>query len=230
MKVKVFVNSNGACPYLENREWVNHSFITHELDAGLYEGLQSYGWRRCGSSFYQNHCPGCSECAPIRVDVKSFSPDRSQRRNLRLNADVTWTIEDPVFREEDFSLYKEYVTKRHGSERDLDDTVFSFLHVKSPVDTKVIRYRKAGRTMGVGWFDLMPDSLSSVYFAYDLEFAPFGPGTFSILKQIEVARQMGRSWVYLGFYVAGSRKMSYKSRFQPSQILVNGAWLPFPKP
>ncbi len=224
MQVKVFVNNNGACPYLDNREWVNHSFVVLGIDPRLYEGLQSFGWRRSGSSFYQNHCPNCKECVPLRVDVNKFTPDRSQRRNLKRNHDVTWTLTPPSFEEEDFQLYRDYVIRRHGSEHDVDTNIYSYLHVDSPMTTQLIRYRKGGRLMGVGWIDVMPDSLSSVYFSYNLEFAPSGPGVFSILKQIEIAREMGKSWLYLGFHVADSRKMAYKSRFKPHQILVDGQW------
>ena len=46
----------------------------------------------------------------------------------------------------------------------------------------------------------------------------------AILWLIERARQGGLPYVYLGYWVPESRKMAYKARFRPSEILVGGTW------
>ena len=51
-------------------------------------------------------------------------------------------------------------------------------------------------------------------------------GTFTILWLIERARALGLPYVYLGYWVPESRKMAYKARFRPSEILAGGSWRP----
>jgi arginine-tRNA-protein transferase len=41
---------------------------------------------------------------------------------------------------------------------------------------------------------------------------------------IERARALGLPYVYLGYWVPESRKMAYKARFRPSEVLMNGTW------
>ncbi len=41
---------------------------------------------------------------------------------------------------------------------------------------------------------------------------------------VERARALGLPYVYLGYWVPESRKMSYKSRFRPSEVLSGGIW------
>jgi arginine-tRNA-protein transferase len=42
------------------------------------------------------------------------------------------------------------------------------------------------------------------------------------------ARDEGLDHVYLGYWIAESRKMSYKIRFQPLEALTTDGWRPLP--
>ncbi len=49
-------------------------------------------------------------------------------------------------------------------------------------------------------------------------------GTQMILDHIAAARARGLKYVYLGYWVRGSDKMDYKSRFQPLEALGPDGW------
>jgi arginine-tRNA-protein transferase len=193
------------------------------------EEMLAAGWRRSGMNFYQNHCPGCGCCTPTRVPVRRFQPSRSQRRTLRRNADVDLFLTEPAADEETYDLYRRYVAARHRpaeTAAGTDETMehFGSFLVSSPLDTRAVHYRVDGRLVAVGWVDVLPDGLSSVYFAFDPQEKDRSLGVFSFMKEMDLARQMGKEWLYLGFYVPGSPKMQYKGNFHPREFAVDGAW------
>ena len=78
--------------------------------------------------------------------------------------------------------------------------------------------------MGLGWIDVLPYSLSSIYFSFDPEYSSRSLGTFSILQQAALCARLGKEWLHLGFWVKERQNMTYKSRFKPCQILIDGTW------
>lgn len=231
MTVQVYEIDNGECPYLPDRRWVTHSFHAADLPDGLYEEMLRDGWRRSGSSFYRNRCPGCRCCTPVRVPVADFKPSRSQRRVIRRNLDIEVSVVPLDTSFEVFDLYRTYVSARHTPPEVTGETAqvegeeqFIRFLGHSPVSSRCMLYRLNTRLIGVGWVDVLPDGLSSVYFAFHPDESHRSLGTFSIIKEIELARESGKSWLYLGFYVPESPKMAYKGSFAPREFAVNGRW------
>ena len=227
MRVQLYEVFHGDCPYLPNRSWVTHTFQLPRFDGGIYERLISEGWRRSGTAFYQNHCPGCNLCIPIRIPVDRFRPSKSQRRAAKKNRDVTIERRPVEPLSEVFELYRRYSTARHDAEEEVSYDAFRNFLGSSPIDTEMMLYYSGERLIGVGWIDVMPDSLSSVYYAFEPDESQRGLGIFSVLEEVNLARQLGKSYHHLGFYVPGCHKMDYKNRFKPYQLLVDGEWKEF---
>jgi leucyl-tRNA---protein transferase len=225
MRVPVFQADHGPCPYLEERTWITYSFSSPTVKSSLYELLLEQGWRRSGQTYYQNHCPNCNLCIPIRVPVDRFTPSKSQRRIARINSDVQVEVETTGMDAEVFQLYSRYVQARHSPGTIPTAEEYMGFLGSAPGDTLMMKYRTDGRLVGAGWVDILPDGLSSVYFAFEPGESRRSLGTFSVMREIGLARQQGREWLYLGFYVPGSTKMEYKARFRPHQLARNGKWI-----
>jgi arginine-tRNA-protein transferase len=73
--------------------------------------------------------------------------------------------------------------------------------------------------------DLLSDGISMVYSFYDPEAETYSLGTYMILEHLEYARRLGLPYLYLGYWISGSRKMSYKMRFKPQELLGPNGWL-----
>lgn len=197
-----------------------------EPGPGAQDLLAAHGFRRSGRYLYRPQCSGCRACIPARVPVADFQPDRSQRRNFRRNADLEVRAEPPVFNTEHFALYNRYQEARHPEGGMRAHSTGQYLeYLTSPwSETRFYEFRREGTLLAVAVVDCLKSALSAVYTFFEPEARGRGLGTYAILWQIERARRLGLPWVYLGYWIAESPKMSYKARFRPLEILQDGEW------
>ena len=99
--------------------------------------------------------------------------------------------------------------------------------VLSSCETFELRYYLESELIGVALVDRSENALSAVYCYYDPSFGRLGLGTYSILKQLELCREWGLEYLYLGLYIEGSEHMRYKARFLPHERLLDGNWVRF---
>jgi arginine-tRNA-protein transferase len=216
------------CPYLPGR---TERKIVTELSGteaeSLHERLSRAGFRRSHNIAYAPVCPGCQACVPIRVVSEEFTPDRTQRRILRANADLTVSEMPARATAEQFTLFQRYQKNRHA---DGDMAAMGYYDYRAmiedtPISTGILEFRDAqDRLLGACLTDWLADGLSAVYSFFDTDEDKRSLGTFAVLWLIGRARSLGLPYVYLGYWVPESRKMAYKARFRPSEILISGAW------
>ncbi len=216
-----------SCPYVRGRTARFSGFdCDRPLPEGLYDSLMQVNFRRNGSVVYRPSCRNCSDCRMIRIPVDAFRPNRSQERCRKTNRDLSVALEPAVPTDEKHALYERYLEARHSSEAPDDDAMNgsrdefeSFLYT-SCVNTEDLVFRdRAGKLLAVSVLDREPRSLSAVYCYYDPdESARRSLGTFNILTLVEEARRRELEYVYLGYWLGDSRKMSYKAAFRPSEI------------
>jgi arginine-tRNA-protein transferase len=216
------------CPYVNGRtERKVVTEITGPDAESLHERLSRAGFRRSHNIAYAPVCPSCNACVPIRIPTATFQPDRTLRKIARANAGLEGFEVPPRATAEQFQLFQAYQQARHGTG---DMATMSFYDYRAmvedtPIETFIVEFRDGDdRLLGACLTDRLGDGLSAVYsfFAPGLERRSLG--TFAILWLVERAAALGLSYVYLGYWVPESRKMAYKARFRPSEILAGGAW------
>ncbi len=103
---------------------------------------------------------------------------------------------------------------------------------ETPVDTHIVEYRRPsedgspGTLVACALTDVLRDGLSMVYSFFHPGEDARSLGTYMILDHVRAARQRGLGYVYLGYWVQGSDKMDYKSRFAPLEALSKDGWEP----
>lgn len=219
------------CTYLPERP-ARTVFVDprHPLDNQQYGFLVQQGMRRSGHYLYQPGCPTCRACKSLRIPVEAFRPNRSQRRCLARNADLTVVAREPVFREEHFQLYLDYLSERHpgsGMDDPDPDRYMEFL-VADWSDTSFYEIRCGEELLGVCVTDQLKDGLSAIYTYFDPRHTRRSLGTWAILWQIEQARKAQLPYVYLGYWIAECRKMRYKTAFRPCEIYTGEHWESYP--
>ncbi len=194
----------------------------------LNDSLSQQGFRRSQNVLYRPSCADCSACLSARIDVSQFSPKKTQRRTIRRNAHLDRKATSPWATEEQYELFRTYLDSRHanGGMADMDVFEFAAMIEETPIRSRVVEYtdRHDGALAGVSLTDVLTDGLSMVYSFYDPERHSDSLGTYMILDHIKIAQEADLPYVYLGYWVPGSQKMGYKSRFSGLEIYLGGQW------
>jgi arginine-tRNA-protein transferase len=228
-----YLTAPSPCPYLAGKE--ERKVFTHlvgERAGELNNILTQGGFRRSQSIAYRPACDGCRCCVSVRVIAKEFRPTRSMRRLINRNDDIVADMKIAVPTSEQYAVFRGYLDSRHrdGGMADMTVLDYAMMVEDSHIETRIIEYRRrepsrsAGELIAVALTDVLADGLSMVYSFFEPDAAARSLGTFMVLDHIARAQRMGLSYVYLGYWVSGSRKMDYKGRFLPQERLTPDGW------
>lgn len=220
-----FTTPPQRCPYVPAETAALAYRIIIDLRAEEYDALLSRGWRRFGCEFFRPACPLCAKCRPLRIKLPEFRPSRSQRRILRRNTHIEVAVQAPTVTEHHVRLYNAYHRFMHEqrgwpSQSHTPRTYYESFLLGNWDFAREFLYYDRGRLVGVGLADLTPTALTSGYFFHHPRWRPQAPGVFSILQQIDYARQLGLRHQYLGYWIAECQSMAYKCQYRPHEILV----------
>jgi arginine-tRNA-protein transferase len=228
-----FLTPGGPCPYLPGQtERKVFARLTGTYAQPLSEALTHSGFRRSQSIAYRPACEGCSACVSVRILSAEFQDSRNQRRITRRNDDLVRTEVVAEATREQFALLRTYLDSRHAGGGMSDMGLFDYVAMveETPVDTQIIEYRrhgqdgKPGPLVACALTDMLRDGLSMVYSFFHPGEDDRSLGTYMILDHIREARSRLLPHVYLGYWVEGSEKMAYKTRFKPMEALGRDGW------
>ncbi|MDN5787594.1 arginyltransferase [Pseudorhodobacter sp.] len=233
-----YVTAPQPCPYLDGRmERKLFTALQGEHAQRLNDTLSKQGFRRSQNVLYRPSCAECSACLSARIRVADFKPSRTQRKVLRRNANLTRNATSPWATEDQFALFRRYLDYRHatGGMADMDIFEFAAMIEETPIRSRVIEYSEGAKRgpadlAAVSLTDVFDDGLSMVYSFYDPDLVGRSLGTYLILDHVEIARSAGLPFVYLGYWVPGSKKMGYKAGFSGLEIYKGGEWQPIGDP
>jgi len=226
--VRVFATYPHNCSYLAG-EQATTLFVdpSTAIDARIYSQLSYIGFRRSGPHLYRPHCAACNACVPARVPVEAFTPNRGQRRILARNRDLEAEVVDSIHSDAHFALYSRYIEQRHrdGDMYPPDREQYESFLTREWGSTSFVEFRAAGQLLAVAVMDRLENGLSAIYTYYEPAEEKRSLGSYVILWQIERARELSLPAVYLGYWIRNCRKMNYKTRFRPIELLANGHWV-----
>ena len=232
---RFFVTSPSPCPYLPGRqERKVFTELAGPHAAELKDALGRIGFRRSQGVAYRPSCAGCTACVSVRVVAAEWEPNATQRKLLKRHRDVEVTACRPWATDEQYRLLRRYLASRHpgGGMAAMDEDDFADMVEHSPDNSFVLEYRepaaygRRGKLIGACLTDRQVDGLSMIYsfFAADEEERRPGLGNVIIMDHIARAREAGLPYVYLGYWVSGSTRMAYKTRYRPIEVLGPAGW------
>ena len=224
-----YVTAPQPCPYLPGRmERKLFTALQGEGAQRLNDGLSKQGFRRSQNVLYRPSCADCAACLSARINVADFTASKSQKRTARRNAHLKRRATSPWATEDQYDLFRRYLESRHatGGMADMDTFEFAAMIEETPIRTRVVEYTdpESDDLIAVCLTDILDDGVSMVYSFYEPERPKASLGTYIILDHIDIARENGLPYVYLGYWVPGSPKMGYKAAFSGLEVYVGDTW------
>jgi arginine-tRNA-protein transferase len=240
LATQFYVTAPQPCPYLAGQT-ERKLFTALQGDHAnlLNDSLSQQGFRRSQNVLYRPACSDCNACMSARIDISKFTPSKSQKRVMRRNKFLEREAASPWATEAQYELFSTYLESRHadGGMADMDVFEFAAMVEETSVRSRVVEYfdhgLPANERQGLVascLTDVLKDGLSMVYSFFEPSLSDNSPGTYMILDHIEIARDAGLPYVYLGYWVPGSSKMDYKARFKGIEIFERGQWSPLNDP
>ena len=211
---------NDKCSYLENKNTTTHYKIIESCSLSASSELIERGFRRFGKMFFRPICESCQECQSIKIDVQNFEFSKSKRRVLKKGAHLKSYIQKPTMTREHLTLFEKYhlyMKDKKGwdySKTTPEHYYSSFVSGYNDFGYEIL-YFEEEKLIAVDLVDMLEEGISSIYFYYDPDYAHLALGKLSLYKQVQLAQQLKKSWIYLGYYVEDCPSLSYKSHYAP---------------
>ena len=232
--LQFYLSGPSPCPYIpaqvERKLFTKISGHASEVAADINSVLCRAGFRRSHDVIYRPACGSCNACVPVRIPVTSFSPSRSLRRIASRNRDLSLECAVPQPSSELFSFFAAYQKARHGDGEmaQMNEKDFAAMLQEGQADTRLYLLRDGGGVLkGCMIADRVGDGISAVYSFFAVNEPRRSLGTALVLSLIQEAQTQGWPFVYLGYWIVGSRKMAYKARFHPLQSLGLNGWVDY---
>lgn len=221
---RFFLESAADCPYGLARPAVYRVAGFNRIPPELMGALLAAGFRRNGNTIYTMNCPGCQACKPIRLLPDHFIPNRSQRRTLKKNQEISVEFGPLIPTQEKLALLEKFFHHRYPGRNNNAHDYYSGFFLSNSGFSLEATYRQRGQLVGTAIIDLGSSWMSAVYFFFDPDHSERSLGTFNILQLIELCKQHGLAELYLGYWIAEVKAMRYKAVFLPHQLLHQGHW------
>jgi leucyl-tRNA---protein transferase len=228
--IRFYLTAAQPCPYLEgHRERKVFAALDGQDAMELNDSLTHAGFRRSQNIAYRPACDMCAACVSVRVPTATFKTTKRWKRVLSANTDVTAHIMPSRATYEQYSLLQRYLAKRHFGDGMSDMSIFDYSTMveETAVRTHIVEYRiggKTGQLVACALIDALADGLSLVYAFFDPEMESRSLGSLMILDHIRQATFAAFPYVYLGYWIKGSKKMAYKADFRPIEALGATGW------
>ncbi len=212
------ISPEDKCPYLDDRLEKHEYFFADHIKSEEMDFLLTKGWRKFGQFLFRPSCDNCSKCVPLRVDVESFKPSKSQKRVIKKNQDITVKHGPLKYQPGHFEIFKKHSLKRFDKNDITNEKDFIQTFYINSGTGYLSEFFLGEQLVAFGILDRTTKGLSSVYFVFDTDFQKRSLGNFGAIKEIEVAQALGLEYYYLGYWIRENQSMNYKASYHPHEL------------
>jgi arginyl-tRNA--protein-N-Asp/Glu arginylyltransferase len=185
-----------------------------------------------------NACPPAKHCRAVRIDNQEFSLTPSQKEKMRLfRRDVDVKITAPSYYHDMYTMFKDYVSRRHGntntamtqfSTEDFKKLVFSgkwLMYTREKLPTFSEGRTQPPRLASFAIIDQHKKDFCLEYVVYDPVFQKRSPGLCTILSAAAMIKHIEpEGHLYIGDWSPNSPKTGYKKNFRGLEVYGPNGW------
>ncbi|MEP6788798.1 MAG: arginine-tRNA-protein transferase [Acidobacteriota bacterium] len=211
---------------------INEEFYAESVTPAQLDLVLADGWRHFGTHFFRYnlgvHQGEIRRVIPLRIRLADLILSKSQRRVLRRNSDLDVKVQPTDITDETRDLFERHKRRFKSG---VPDSIFDFVSTDAangPTEGLEVSVRDGGRLVAASFFDAGATSVSSIYGIFDPDETSRGLGIFTMLKEIEYAKENGKTFYYHGYAYEGESFYDYKKRFSALEAFDwKGKWSPF---
>lgn len=213
---------------LDRLEIINEEFHAAEVGPVMLDILLAAGWRHFGTHFFRYNFGIYNDeirrVLPLRIRVNDLRLSKSQRRVLTRNLDLHTEIAPLAISPEIHDLFHRHKSRFKSG---VPDSIFDFVSrtADGPTDCRILTVRDNDEIIAASFFDIGDSSVSSIYGIFDPERSSRSLGIYTMLEEIEFARENAKPLYYHGYAFEGESFYDYKKRFGALEIFDwKGNW------
>ncbi|NNC87438.1 MAG: arginine-tRNA-protein transferase [Akkermansiaceae bacterium] len=187
------------------------------VDPKAMDELWAAGWRQFGTEFFRASLMADEMClkrqVALRVRVPDFAPSKSQRRTMRRNRDLEVRISPARPGPEEHALFAVHKTR---FERNVPSRLEEFLGDEpdgTPCRCMQVSIRRHGELLAASFLALGKRACSSVYAVFNPGESNRRLGIFTMLLELDYAREQGMDYCYTGYATIEPSCYDYKKQF-----------------
>ncbi len=212
-------------------EIINEEFYAEAISPAQLDLLLADGWRHFGTHFFRYNLGMYEDeirrVLPLRIRLTDFNFSKSQRRVLRRNSDLNVKIQPIAITDETHDLFDRHKRRFKSGVPDSIDDFLSHDPANEPTTGIEVNARLNDELLAASFFDVGKASVSSIYGIFEPTEHARSLGIFTMLKEIEYARETGKTFFYPGYAYEGESFYDYKKRFSAlEQFDWKSEWLP----
>ena len=197
--------------------FINEEFEADAVTPGQLDLLLADAWRHFGTHFFRYSLGIYREeirrVIPLRIRLADFQLSKSQGRILRKNKGLSSVIRPISITPDSNDLFQRH---KQRFDHDVPASIYDFLSLEPanvPCEASEVAVYRDETLVAVSYFDVGLTTTSGIYAAFDPVESSRGLGIFTMLKEIEYARDTGKEFYYHGYAYEGESFYDYKKRF-----------------
>ncbi|MBL7829223.1 MAG: hypothetical protein JNJ57_21490 [Saprospiraceae bacterium] len=202
------------------------------MSGAEFDHLLNTGWRLLGNSIVRHNFSVCRaeicRTVPLRIRLEDFQPSKSQRQLMRRNAHLVVRRSHIRLSQQKMKLFDLHVGRLQERQ---PASLLSFLNpfsAETPVEGLEYRVYLDAKLVSCSFFHLGETAVSGTYCIYDPAYGPLSLGTYTMLLELQFAKEAGKAFYYHGYTYNVPSQFDYKLNFNALESMnwETGNWQP----